>query len=190
MIEGDGKEYLDSIVGATTRMKGLIDDLLMLSRVSRPGEVAKPVSIEGIIRDIQTDMEFKVKQKGVSFVLPNEIPVIHGNETQLKVVFRNLIGNAVKFNNKPNPVVEIGFQNSENNSYLFFVKDNGIGIPKEFFDKIFVIFQRLHRREEYEGSGAGLAIVKKIIEMHKGKIWVESEIDTGTTFFFTIPKPE
>ncbi|HTK80973.1 MAG TPA: PAS domain S-box protein [Bacteroidota bacterium] len=190
MIEGDGKEYLDSIVGATTRMKGLIDDLLMLSRVSRPAEVSKPVSIEAMIRDIQTDMEFKVKQKGVTFVLPHEIPVIHGNEMQLKVVFRNLIGNAVKFNNKPNPLVEIGFQNSENNSYLFFVKDNGIGIPKEFFDKIFVIFQRLHRREEYEGSGAGLAIVKKIIEMHKGKIWVESEMDKGTTFFFTIPKPE
>jgi PAS domain S-box-containing protein len=189
-IQGEGKEYLDSIVGATTRMKGLIDDLLMLSRVSRPGEALKSVSIEQIIEDIQTDMEFKLKQKGVTFVIPPNLPTIQGNETQLKAVFRNLIGNAVKFNNKPNPVVEIGFQNAENNSYLFSVKDNGIGIPKEFYEKVFVIFQRLHRREEYEGSGAGLAIVKKIIEMHKGKIWVESEEGQGTTFFFTIPKTD
>ncbi|HMD14748.1 MAG TPA: ATP-binding protein, partial [Bacteroidota bacterium] len=101
---------------------------------------------------------------------------------------RNLIGNAVKFNDTAEPIVEIGFHNTENNSYLFFVKDNGIGIDREFYEKIFVIFQRLHRREQYEGSGAGLAIVKKIIELHKGSIWVESDLGKGSTFFFTIPK--
>jgi signal transduction histidine kinase len=187
-ILGEGKEYLDSIVGATTRMKGLIDDLLTLSRVSRPSEASKPVSIGKIVEDIKTDLEFTIRRKAVNLILAPDPPVIHANETQLKLVFRNLIGNAVKFNNKPNPIVEVGFQNSDNNSYLFYVKDNGIGIPKEFHDKIFVIFQRLHRREDYEGSGAGLAIVKKIIEMHKGKIWIESEEGSGSTFFFTIPK--
>ncbi len=187
-IHGEGKEYLDSIVGATTRMKGLIDDLLMLSRVSRTSEMVKPVVIANIINDIKFDMEFTIKQKGVNFIIPSELPIIYGNETQLKVVFRNLIGNAIKFNKNVNPMVEVGFQNAENNSYLFFIRDNGIGISKEFYEKIFVIFQRLHRREEYEGSGAGLAIVKKIIEMHKGKIWVESEKDKGSTFFFIIPR--
>ena len=123
-------------------------------------------------------------------IIPDDLPTVWGNETQLKVVFRNLIGNAIKFNNKPNPVVEIGFRNAENNSYLFSVKDNGIGIEKEFQEKIFVIFQRLHRREEYEGSGAGLAIVKKIIELHKGSLWVESELGKGSTFSFTLPKSQ
>src|SRR6185436_2096834 len=95
---------------------------------------------------------------------------------------------SIKFNDKSDPKVEIGFQIAENNMYLFHVKDNGIGIAKDFFDKVFVIFQRLHRREEYEGTGAGLAIVKKIIETHKGRIWIESDLGKGSTFFFTIPK--
>jgi len=187
IIEGEGREYFASIVGATTRMKGLIDDLLLLSRISRPSESFKEVSVREILAEIKTDMEFTIRQKGVRWIVPENLPVVYGNETQLKIVFRNLIGNAIKFNSKPAPVVEVGFHNAENNSYLFSVKDNGIGIDKEFHDKIFVIFQRLHRREEYEGSGAGLAIVKKIIELHRGKVWVESVLGSGSTFYFTIP---
>jgi len=189
IVAADGKEYLDSIVGSTTRMKGLIDDLLLLSRVSRPSESFKNVSTNDLVREITTDMEYTFRKRNVSIVVPETLPVIFGNATQLKIVFRNLIGNAVKFNDNANPTVTIGFHNTGNNSYLFSVNDNGIGIEKEFFEKIFIIFQRLHRREEYEGSGAGLAIVKKIIELHKGKIWVESEPGRGSTFFFTIPKP-
>ncbi len=188
IIQQEGREYFESIVGATTRMKGLIDDLLLLSRVSRPSESFKNIFVKQILDDITTDMEFTIKQKKVNFIIPDNLPVVYGNETQLKIVFRNLIGNAVKFNDKAEPSIEIGFHNTENNSYLFFVRDNGIGIDREFYEKIFVIFQRLHRREQYEGSGAGLAIVKKIIESHKGSIWVESEIGKGSTFFFTIPK--
>ncbi|HUL42805.1 MAG TPA: GAF domain-containing protein, partial [Bacteroidota bacterium] len=189
VISTDGKEYLDSIVGSTTRMKGLIDDLLLLSRVSRPSESFRKVPMNDLLGEITRDMEYTFKKRNVSVVVPEELPVVYGNETQLKIVLRNLIGNAVKFNDKPTPTVTIGFQNTENNSYLFSVTDNGIGIEKEFFEKIFVIFQRLHRREEYEGSGAGLAIVKKIIELHKGRIWVESEPGKGSAFFFTVPKP-
>jgi len=189
VIQAEGKEYLDSIVGATTRMKGLIDDLLLLSRVSRPTESFKEFSIKEILDEIIHDIEFTIKQRGVEILLPDDLPTVFGNATQVKIVFRNLIGNAIKFNKNPNPKVEIGFQNTENNHYLFYVKDNGIGIDKEFYDKIFLIFQRLHRREEYEGSGAGLAIVKKIIELHNGKVWVESELGKGSTFFFTLPKP-
>lgn len=188
LIKDEGKDYLDSIVGATTRMKGLIDDLLLLSRVSRPSESFKAVKIAEIIKEIQTDMEFTVKQRNVSFLIPDDLPSVRGNETQVRIVFRNLIGNAIKFNNKPDPLVEVKFQNTENNRYLFSIRDNGIGIEKEFYQKIFMIFQRLHRREEYEGSGAGLAIVKKIIEIHKGDIWVESSPGQGSTFFFTLPK--
>ncbi len=188
IIQAEGKEYLDSIVTATARMKGLIDDLLLLSRISRLSESFKNVPIKSILNEIKTDMEYTIKQKRVSIVIPDDLPVIFGNETQLKIVFRNLISNAVKFNNNQCPLVEVGFQNMENNYYLFFIKDNGIGIDKDFHDKIFVIFQRLNRREEYEGTGAGLAIVKKIIELHQGKIWLESELGKGSTFFFTVPK--
>jgi chemotaxis family two-component system sensor kinase Cph1 len=169
-------------------MKGLIDDLLMLSRVSRPAEAFKVVSVKAVIDELRTDMEFTVRQKGIRVVVQDDLPSVYGNETHLKIVFRNLIGNAVKFNNKPDPMVEIGFRNAENNMYLFHVRDNGIGIDPQFHDKIFVIFQRLHRREEYEGTGAGLAIVKKIVEMHKGQIWIESALGEGSTFYFTVPK--
>ncbi len=105
----------------------------------------------------------------------------------MKVVFRNLISNALKFNDKPIPEIEIGYHD-DNGYYTFFVKDNGIGIERQYFDKIFIIFQRLHAPNEYGGTGAGLTTVKKIIGVHKGKIWVESEVGKGSTLFFTIPK--
>lgn len=187
-IQAEGKDYLDSMVGASTRMKGLIDDLLMLSRVSKPSESFRPTSTKGIVDEILTDMEFSIRQRNIDVRVAEDLPTVHGNEVQLKVAFRNLIGNAIKFNPSANPMVQIGFQNGENNYYLFYVRDNGIGIDREFHEKIFVIFQRLHRREDYEGTGAGLAIVKKIIETHGGRIWVESEVAKGSTFFFTIPR--
>ena len=187
VIRAEGKEYLDSLVGATTRMKGLIDDLLMLSRVSKPTESFRQVDLSAVVAEIRADMEFVIRKRNVDFRVDPALPKVAGNETQLKILFRNLIGNAVKFNDKPDPFVEVGFRYQENNSYLFWVKDNGIGIEPEFFEKIFVIFQRLHRREEFEGSGAGLAIVKKIIEIHEGKIWVESQKGTGSMFCFALP---
>ena len=190
VIQTEGREYLDSIVAASTRMKGLIDDLLMLSRMSRPMEAFRMVPMKGIIDEIKSDMEFTIRQKKIRMVVPDDLPSVFGNETQLKVLFRNLIGNALKFNDKMEPVVEIAFHNAENNSYLFSIRDNGIGIEPEFYEKIFVIFQRLHPREQYEGSGAGLAIVKKIIERHRGTIWVESEMGKGSTFFLTLPATE
>jgi PAS domain S-box-containing protein len=187
IIQVEGKEYLGSMVGATERMKKLIDDLLMLSRVSRPAESFKPVRLQHILQDIKHDLEFRLSNKNAEVIIREGLPMVYGNETLLKIVFGNLISNAVKFNDKPCPRVEVGLQNTENNMYLFYVKDNGIGISKEFHEKIFMIFQRLHRREEYEGTGAGLAIVKKIIELHKGKIWVESELGNGSSFYISIP---
>ncbi|HLX11710.1 MAG TPA: ATP-binding protein, partial [Bacteroidota bacterium] len=188
IIQGEGKEYLDSIEGASVRMKALIDDLLVLSRISRPSESFKSVSTEKVINDVKTEMEYTLRQKDVRFIVPENLPSVFGNETQIKIVFRNLIGNSLKFNDKPQQIVEIGFEEADSSRYKFFVRDNGIGIDSEFFEKIFIIFQRLHRREQYEGTGAGLAIVKKIVELHKGTVWVESVPDKGSTFYFTLPK--
>ncbi|MBI5215905.1 MAG: PAS domain S-box protein [Ignavibacteriae bacterium] len=187
-ISEEGKEYLDSIVSASGRMKGLIDDLLMLSRISRPSDVFKPVNLEEVINEVKADFVYTLTQKNAMLILEDPMPTVFGNRSHLKILFQNLISNALKFNDKERPTVEIGFLNAENNSYLFFVRDNGIGIDKDYYEKIFVIFQRLHPREQYEGSGAGLAIVKKIIEMHKGTIWVESIPGQGTTFYFTLTK--
>lgn len=188
IIGHEGKEYLSAMVGATTRMKGLIDDLLMLSRVGRATEAFKPVRVGDVLAVIATDMEFTIRQRKVRLSVPADIPAVFGNATQIAIVFRNLIGNAIKFNKSPDPVVEIGVEEAGDDMLRFSVRDNGIGIEREFHEKIFVIFQRLHRREQYEGSGAGLAIVKKIIEIHKGRIWLESEPGNGTTFYFTLPR--
>ena len=168
-------------------MKGLIDDLLLLSRINRPSESFTVINARTALNEIISDMAYTIHQRNVNILMPDNLPDLYCNGTQIKILFRNIISNAIKFNNKPNPQIQIEFHNAENNYYLFSIKDNGIGIEKEFFEKIFVIFQRLHPREEYEGSGAGLAIAKKIIELHKGKIWVESEVGVGTTFYFTLP---
>lgn len=188
VISSEGKDYLDSVASATTRMKALINDLLMLSRVSRSSESSTPVPVGKVIDNLREDMEFTIRQRNAAIIVEGELPTIVGNETHLKIVLSNLVANALKFNTSPAPRVEIGFRNEENNYYLFYVKDNGIGIEKEFLERIFVIFERLHRREDYEGTGAGLAIVKKIIELQKGKIWAESEPGKGSVFYFTIPK--
>ncbi len=188
ILNGEPAEYLESIVKSTGRMKNLIDDLLTLSRISRITESFKPVSLESIIKEVEADFSYLLYLKKIKLIKPNILPILFGNETQLKIVFRNLLSNAIKFSDKEEPIIEIGCKEHDEDSYLCFVRDNGIGIDQKYYEKIFVIFQRLHTREEYEGTGAGLAIVKKIIEIHKGKIWVESKIGEGSTFYFTLQK--
>lgn len=188
MLQSEGGEYLQSIVQASARMKCLIDDLLTLSRISRISESFKPIDIESILTEIKLDLEYTIQLKNVKLIVQESLPKVFGNETQMKVLFRNLISNAIKFNNKQNPTIEIGYEIFGKERYKYFVKDNGIGIEEKYYEKIFVIFQRLHSRGEFEGTGAGLAIVKKIIEMHRGNIWVESNLGEGTTFNFTLLK--
>ncbi len=188
ILQGDPAEFLQSIIQASSRMKNLIDDLLMLSRIGRISESFKEINIAKIIEDVEIDLTYALQSKGIKLTKHENFPIVYGNPTQLQIVFRNLLSNAIKFTNKELPVIEIGCSDYDDEKYLCYVKDNGIGIEAKYFEKIFVIFQRLHKKEEYEGTGAGLAIVKKIIEMHRCKIWVESEIGDGTTFYFTLPK--
>lgn len=188
VIKNEPAEYIESIVKSTKRMKQLIDDLLILSRISRVSESFKAVPLKLVISEVEADLAYSIAMKGIKLIKPENMPVVFGNETQLIMVFRNLISNAIKFSDKPEPIIEIGFDDYDQDYFLCYVKDNGIGIDSKYFDKIFVIFQRLHTREEYEGTGAGLAIVKKVIEAHKGKIWVESKLGDGSTFYFTLQK--
>jgi signal transduction histidine kinase len=179
--------FLSSIVHASGRMKNLIEDLLLLSRVGRSVESEGTVSVRAVIEDVLRDFDFTLRQRSADIRVPGDLPVVQYDQTQLSMVFRNLISNAIKFNVQPNPVVTLSFKTQTEN-YLFSVQDNGIGIASEHFDRIFVIFQRLNRAEEFQGTGAGLTIVKKIVERHGGKIWLESEEGKGTTFFFTVPR--
>lgn len=186
-IDDEGREYLGSVVQSSARLKNLIDDLLTLSRLGRTAEILQPVSVGDTITEIIHDLQFTLRERNVEVAVQPGMPTVLYNPTQLSMVFRNLISNAMKFNNKPQPRVAIGVKDLED-EFEFSVEDNGIGIERQYFDRVFMIFQRLQRSEEFRGTGAGLTIVKKIVENHKGRIWLDSTVGTGTVVFFTVPK--
>lgn len=186
-VDEEGKEYLGLIVQSSARMKNLIEDLLTLSRVGRASETTTVVSVADTVSEIIRDLQFTLREKNIRVVVEPNLPHVHYNPTQLSMVFRNLISNAMKFNTKPDPKISVGFK-EEAEEFIFSVADNGIGIEEQYFDRIFMIFQRLQRSEEFRGTGAGLTIVKKIVEYHHGRIWLESTLGEGSTFYFTIPK--
>jgi PAS domain S-box-containing protein len=188
-IDEEGREYLGSVVQSSGRMKGLIEDLLTLSRVGRTAEAMQMVSVSETINDIIHDLHFTLREKNVQILVEPVLPTVQYNPTQLSMIFRNLISNAMKFNDKSDPRITIGVKD-DTDEFVFSVADNGIGIAKQYFDRIFMIFQRLHRSEEFRGTGAGLTIVKKIIENHKGRIWLDSTLGEGTTFYFTVSKTQ
>lgn len=188
-LDGDGKEYLKEIREGAARMSGLIKDLLTLSRISRIKNPFEETDIGALVEGVRKRIEFDINKHKVDLRIAKDLPVIVCDRIKLTEVFLNLINNAVKFSSKQEkrPVVEVGYF-GEDHAHRFFVKDNGIGIDPKYHDQIFGIFKRLHTADEYEGSGAGLGIVKKVIDDHKGKIWIESQVGAGTTFFFTIPR--
>jgi len=186
-IEDEGKDYIKRIRANAARMQNLIEDLLELSRIERKQNPLDEVEVEELISEVKLRLEYRIKEKNVQVVVSDKLPRITCDRVRLTEVFANLISNAIKFCDKSNPRIEIGSKLT-GNFYEFYVKDNGPGIEEQYFNKIFEIFQRLGKREDNEGTGAGLTIVKKIIEMHRGRIWLESKIGEGTTFYFTIPK--
>jgi len=186
-LDEQGRKYVGILRDSATRMGALIENLLKLSRIGRTRGRYETVAVESLLEDVRRDMEFALEQKKVDLRIQPGLPTITYEPTLLKQVFENLISNAIKFNDKPQPVAEIACQ-QDDGAYTFSVRDNGIGIDGRYYDKIFQIFQRLGRREDYEGTGAGLTICKKIVEAHGGKIWVESRVGEGSTFSFTVPQ--
>ncbi len=185
-LDNDADRYLTTISGATFRMQSLIRDLLEYSRI---GNDKNKIVIDCnlLLKDVLNDMNEPVKESS-AIIHSEQLPVIIGYLSAIKSLFQNLISNAVKFRKKDvHPIIYISAE-VRHNEWFFIVRDNGIGIDKKYYDKLFVIFQRLHTKAEYIGTGIGLAHVKKIIELHEGKIWVESELENGSTFYFTIPK--
>jgi len=189
-LDQQGREYLDEIRKAATKMNAFIEDLLTLSRISRIKNPFEDVPIKELLDTVLERLKFDIKNNNVDLVMPKDLPVIRCDRIKMAEVFQNLINNAIKFsskNNKQRPRVEVGYL-SVDNDHKFSVKDNGIGIEAKYHEQIFGIFKRLHTDKEYEGTGAGLSIIKKVIDDHQGRIWVESELGKGATFYFTIPK--
>jgi two-component system CheB/CheR fusion protein len=185
-IDETTNKYIHFAVDGAERMKILIQDLLKYSRLGSSNEEFVPVSLSGLVQDALSMFEGEIL-KNHAEVETQALPVVSGNKTQLKQLFQNLIGNALKYHNGTKPVIQIGFIDNTGH-WEFFVRDNGIGIDPKFFDKIFIIFQRLHTKSDYGGTGIGLAICKKIVERHGGQIWVESIPGKGSTFYFTLKK--
>jgi PAS domain S-box-containing protein len=180
------KEYIDFAIDGAERMKILIQDLLQYSRVGTNKEDFTDIDPNEILAYVTHVLAENIQQvNGV--VKASPLPLITGNKTLLTQLFLNLVGNALKYHSDKTPEIEIGCV-EEKEDWRFYVKDNGIGIDPKYFDKIFVIFHRVHARSEYAGTGIGLAICKKIVEKHQGRIWVESELGKGSTFYFTVPK--
>jgi signal transduction histidine kinase len=189
-LDKEGKSHLKEIRDGASRMNELIEDLLKLSRISRIKNPYEDVQINTLIDSVIKRIEFDIKEKKVDLKIQQDMPTVRCDRIKMNEVFLNLINNAIKFSSKDNkegPRVEIGYAD-EGESHKFYVKDNGIGIAPEYHQKIFDIFQRLHTADEYEGTGAGLSIVKRIIDDHDGDIWIESEVGKGAAFYFTIPK--
>ncbi|HTI09890.1 MAG TPA: ATP-binding protein [Puia sp.] len=183
-FDANADKLLDYISQASDRMKILIKDLLDYSRIGREKEI-RQVDCNNLLAEVLADLDQIIKESGAT-VRTERLPVLHAYPTELKLLFQNLITNSIKFH-KPGlaPAVAIGSE-KENGHWKFTVRDNGIGIDRQFTERIFIIFQRLHNRTQYEGSGIGLAHCKKIAELHGGHIWVESEPGEGSRFFFTI----
>jgi PAS domain S-box-containing protein len=185
-LDKSADEFTEFVVDGANRMQRMINDLLSYSRVSSRGKPFEPVNNEEILAQVQVNLLLLIEENQ-ALLTHESLPEITADASQMLHLFQNLIGNAIKFRGKEPPRVHV-FSESREEEWMFGVRDNGIGIAKEYFDRIFVIFQRLHSREEYSGTGIGLAICKKIVERHGGRIWVESEPGKGSTFFFTIPK--
>jgi len=195
-LDAEADEFIHYAVDGATRLQGLINDLLAYSRVGTQGKPFAATNSSEVLNRALDNLKIALDESG-AVVRHSQLPSVMADATQLTQLFQNLISNAIKFRNQQPPEIQIAAERRPNDAtppttpagevWQFCVRDNGIGIEPQYFERIFVIFQRLHGRDEYPGTGIGLAICKKIVERHGGRIWVESTPGKGTSFHFTIP---
>jgi light-regulated signal transduction histidine kinase (bacteriophytochrome) len=185
-LDQDADEFIGYAVDGATRMQRLINDLLAYSRVGTRGKAFQPKDANAVFRQARDNLVKAIEDSGV-IIFQDPLPTVQGDETQLIQLFQNLMANAIKFRGPAPPQIHIS-ATKNGREWVFAVNDNGIGIAPEHQERIFSIFQRLHQRSEYPGTGIGLAICKKIVERHGGRIWIESQAGQGATFYFTIPE--
>jgi light-regulated signal transduction histidine kinase (bacteriophytochrome) len=189
-MESDAIHYVERIHANANQMEKLIRDLLELSRIGRVVNPFESVDVTQVLAEAQTELIFQIQEKQIEIEIQPDLPKIWADRNRLVQVFANLIGNAVKYIGHPEkPRIEIGW-NETDDTFIFYVRDNGIGIEKEYYEKIFGLFQILNPDPDKtkSGTGVGLTIVKRIIKNHGGKIWLESVPGKGSTFYFSIPK--
>ena len=184
-LDADADEFIAYAVDGSVRMQKLINDLLAYSRVGRGAEPFEPVDCGKIVKTVLLDLQAAISESGAA-IHCGDLPVLMGDRVHVTQIFQNLISNAIKFRNARPLEIQIAAERKAED-WLFSIRDNGIGIDPEYFERIFVIFQRLHTHQEYAGTGVGLAICKKAVEGHGGRIWVESEPGKGSIFYFTLP---
>src|SRR3984893_3174304 len=186
-LDSDADEFIAFAVDGCNRMQGLIQDLLAYSRAGTNGKSLCEVSGEDALIGALTNLRITIEQSG-AFVSHDSLPAIRTDDTQLTQVFQNLVGNAIKYRSAEVPRVHVSAKKNGGNEWIFSVRDNGLGIAPQYFERIFILFQRLHGRNEFEGTGIGLAICKKVLERLGGRIWVESQPQKGSTFYFALPE--
>ncbi|KUM84562.1 MULTISPECIES: sensor histidine kinase [Streptomyces] len=190
VLDDRGRQYVDFAVDGARRMQVLINDLLTFSRVGRVNDARVPVGLDQALDKALANLGTAVEESGAHVDRPERLPEVVGDPTLLAMLWQNLVGNALKFRHPdraPRVSITCGTDPDEPDSLLVSVSDNGIGIPEQFTEKVFVIFQRLHGRDAYGGTGIGLALCKKIVEQHGGKIWIDTAHTDGTRFCFTLP---
>jgi PAS domain S-box-containing protein len=185
-LDTDADEFMEFTVDAARRMQELINDLLLYSRVETKGQDFKATDCSATVEIVLANLAIAIKESGAQ-ILCEPLPIIKADSSQLLQLFQNLLSNAIKFRDQKPPIIHVSAQD-QTTHWLFKITDNGLGLDMKYAERIFVIFQRLHTKEKYPGSGIGLAICKKIVERHGGHLWVESELGSGSSFNFTISK--
>jgi len=185
-LDEKGGEQMNLLSDRVDRMHNLIEGVLQYSRVGRVKEEKTNVNLNELVPDV---IDTVAPPENISITVENELPVVECEETRIIQVFQNLLSNAVKYMDKPKGQIKVGCV-EDDDFWKFSVADNGPGIEEKHFERIFQIFQTLSPRDEYESTGVGLSVVKKIVELYGGKVWVESKPGEGSTFFFALPKQE
>jgi chemotaxis family two-component system sensor kinase Cph1 len=187
-LDAQGNKFIRNIVNSCGRMQALIDDLLEYSRVGRSEKPFDVIDCNLVFEDACANLQLAIRQDQAS-VTRGDLPRVRGDSFQLLQLFQNLIGNAIKYRSSEAPMVRVS-ASRQGDSWVFSVQDNGIGIAEQYHPRIFQLFQRLHSQKQYSGTGIGLAICQRIVERHGGRLWVESEPNRGSTFYFSIPIPK
>ena len=184
-LDQDADEFIDYIVDGANRMQRLLDDLLEYSRITTGSKKYEEVDLEDIVDECYNNLKIAINETNAK-INYDPLPVVVANRTHMIQLFQNLLSNAIKFQSKRTPIIGISVR-KDGDRYVFAVKDNGIGIDPKYQKRIFKVFQRLHARNEYDGTGIGLSLIRKIVQYHDGNIWVKSKLGTGSTFYFTLP---
>jgi light-regulated signal transduction histidine kinase (bacteriophytochrome) len=189
ILDEKGRRYMMTILESAKRMGTLIDDLLAFSRIGRAETRETMVSLEQLVREIQSEVGQETEGRNITWRV-GPLPDLYGDRSMLKLVLVNLISNAIKFTRpRPQPEIEIGCTEKRKDEVVVFIRDNGVGFDMKYVNKLFGVFQRLHRTEEFEGTGIGLATVQRIIHRHGGQVWAEGLVGNGPTFYLSFPRP-